>query len=575
MQDALEHIRTQKSITTISVAHRLSTIVHCDQIAVISDGAIAELGNHQALLANNGIYASLCASQGISADSTFDTKVLTVATGSKDDIEVEQPEPDVENGLTAKKAEEQVIVASEEEGLEDIYANRWRIINLNKQEWGYLFIGVIGALAVGALSPAEAILTARIVEKFYTADADKLMEEARPDILSFLFLGAAAFLGNILSGCGFSVAGYRLSARMRTLVFEAIIRRNIGWFDYPEHSVGELTSRLEADSEEVAKLTGWALGYRIRVFASLVSGVIIALVFSWQVGLTAICCVPVIMASSFVQMCCLERKSADEDESLSPESIFENGLRGIDAVQSYGLQTKVAEDYSEALIPQSKNHTKMGIVAGLVYGLSQFATFGSFAIVFYVGVELLVNQKVNFIEFFTPVLAVMFGALGIAAVNADFNAQQDGLAAASRIFKIIDEPLDEVDPFNTGGETPGSLNGSLVFKDCTFAYPTRPNKFIYYASAENNNSGFNLNIGEKQAVAFVGESGCGYVSGVCTSRYFVEFLCGPPGALIYVYLPPLTTAFILSRLAESRRDSRFFSASTMCRVVKCCWMVTS
>ena len=510
VQDALAHIRTQKFITTISVAHRLSTIVHCDQIAVISGGSIAELGDHQALLAKKGIYASLCASQGITADSTFENKALTVTAGSQDDVEIEKPTPDIENGVAKEESREEVIDPSDEEDLEeDIYANRWRVASLNKQEWGYLFIGVIGALTVGALSPCEAILTARIVEKFYTVKAEELVAATRNDVIYFLFFGAASLVGNVLSGCGFSVAGYRLSARMRTLVFEAIIRRNIGWFDMPEHSVGELTSRLEADAEEVAKLSGWALGYRIRVFASLVAGIAIAMAFSWQVGLTAILCVPIIMASSFVQTCCLRRTSTHRDEGLSPESIFENGLRGIDAVQSYGLHLKVADDYSKALIPQSKNHTRVGVMAGLVYGLSQFATFGSFAIVFYVGVDLLISQKVNFVEFFTPLLAVMFGAIGIAAVNADFNAQKDGLAAANRIFKIIDEPLDNMDPFNTGGETPGSLNGSLVFKDCTFAYPTRPNRFIYYASEENNNSGFNLSIDQKQAVAFVGESGCG------------------------------------------------------------------
>ena len=290
-------------------------------------------------------------------------------------------------------------------------------------------------------------------------------------------------------------------------MFEAMIRRNIGWFDYPEHSVGELTTRLEADAEEMAKITGWALGYKIRMFASLISGVVIALAFSWQVGLTAICCVPIIMASSFVQKCCMERQGVNQQQGLSPETIFENGLRGIDAVQSYGLQGVVGENYSAALVPQAKKHTKMGVTAGLVYGLSQFATFGSFAIIFFVGVELVVSGKCNFVEFFTPVLSIMFGALGIAQVNADFNAQQDGLAAAQRIFKIIDEPLDNTDPFSTQGVEPESLKGSFEFKNCTFAYPTRPHAPVYYSSEKND--GFSVAVKPKESIAFVGKSGSG------------------------------------------------------------------
>ena len=61
------------------------------------------------------------------------------------------------------------------------------------------------------------------------------------------------------------------------MAFESIVRKHIGWFDDPEHSTGELTTRLEGDAEAVSKTTGFQLGYRIRIFSSLLTGVIIAL----------------------------------------------------------------------------------------------------------------------------------------------------------------------------------------------------------------------------------------------------------------------------------------------------------
>ncbi len=57
IQQALDELCRGR--TTLVVAHRLSTIKNADEIAVIADGKIVEQGNHEALIANNGIYSDL------------------------------------------------------------------------------------------------------------------------------------------------------------------------------------------------------------------------------------------------------------------------------------------------------------------------------------------------------------------------------------------------------------------------------------------------------------------------------------------------------------------------------------
>lgn len=57
IQDALEKL--MKNRTSIAIAHRLSTIQHADNIIVLSNGKIIEMGNHQELLAKEGMYYDL------------------------------------------------------------------------------------------------------------------------------------------------------------------------------------------------------------------------------------------------------------------------------------------------------------------------------------------------------------------------------------------------------------------------------------------------------------------------------------------------------------------------------------
>ena len=58
--DELSHGRT-----SIIVAHRLSTVRHADQIAVVDGEHIVEMGTHDELMAKNGAYAKLCRAQSL------------------------------------------------------------------------------------------------------------------------------------------------------------------------------------------------------------------------------------------------------------------------------------------------------------------------------------------------------------------------------------------------------------------------------------------------------------------------------------------------------------------------------
>jgi ATP-binding cassette, subfamily B, heavy metal transporter len=58
-------VEVSRRSTTLVIAHRLSTVIHADEILVLEQGAIAERGRHADLLEKGGAYAKLWRAQQI------------------------------------------------------------------------------------------------------------------------------------------------------------------------------------------------------------------------------------------------------------------------------------------------------------------------------------------------------------------------------------------------------------------------------------------------------------------------------------------------------------------------------
>jgi ABC-type transport system involved in Fe-S cluster assembly fused permease/ATPase subunit len=77
-QDIQIALRTlSRNRTTLTIAHRLSTVVDADQIIVLDQGVVVERGTHHALLAENGVYARMWALQAEQQD--FGTETAAAA----------------------------------------------------------------------------------------------------------------------------------------------------------------------------------------------------------------------------------------------------------------------------------------------------------------------------------------------------------------------------------------------------------------------------------------------------------------------------------------------------------------
>ena len=115
---------------------------------------------------------------------------------------------------------------------------------------------------------------------------------------------------------------------------------------------------------------------------------VVTLYFSWQVGLIAISCIPLIIGSGIIRAKYGKRGGKGpimRDNFISPATLLERSFHDIIVLQAYGNQDKASDKYAESLEPDVEFKKKQSIMDGISFGCSQFSVFGVFALIFWIG----------------------------------------------------------------------------------------------------------------------------------------------------------------------------------------------
>lgn len=157
VQLALEKATTGR--TTITIAHRLSTVRNAHVISVLDKGRVVESGTHTALMElENGAYRQLVEHQHIEArkaESTQNSKLE--AGGALGEAHV------LKDSVTKTKASETKDKEDEEDTLPPVDSGVfWRVLRYNAKEFPFMLIGMIGAAMAGASFPISAILFSEV-----------------------------------------------------------------------------------------------------------------------------------------------------------------------------------------------------------------------------------------------------------------------------------------------------------------------------------------------------------------------------------------------------------------------------
>ena len=326
--------------------------------------------------------------------------------------------------------------------------------------------------------------------------------------MMFLAMAAGTGLGAFLQTCAFSVAGERLSFRLTTLCYRAILRKDMEWFDKREHSVGSLCERLTGDaSVAVHGVTGTRIGLIFQVFISIVTAISLSLFYSWKLAIANATFIPAIMLAAIA----LNRLLHQTDDSLSAAmaQMVSEAISNIRTVASLGKEDEFSNNYTikcHILYNNNKPINRMWssslVLRGLCIGLSNNAPAMASIVCLAYGAYLVHFEGLTYKSIYIICEALIFGMDTIGLTMAFAPDFENAKRAASRISNLLYEN-DTSNKLSAAATTVDlKIEGKIEFDDITFSYPSRPDVDVLCDLSA-------VLLHPNKTVALVGPSGCG------------------------------------------------------------------
>lgn len=339
---------------------------------------------------------------------------------------------------------------------------------LMRQKWTLLLV-LLGAAFSAALGIIYPLLTARAIEEIisetrHTWHGSPLLSVILLALLAlFLVRGAFGYLQEyVMSG-----VSQKLVLRLRKRISSKLNRLPLQYYD--THKKGDILSLVTSDLEKVADTMQTSLSQLFSSGVAVAGSIAMMFYLNWALALA-------VLASVFVSLILVavisektERRQAAQQNALGAfNSGIEEIFTGNTIVKAYGQQrnmAKTVEGLSDTLYRTGRNAQFMTFLINPVIQLLNH--FGYVAVAFG-GAMLVVSGGISVAyipAFFSYTNKTSESILNLAYL---INALQGAVAAAGRVYALLDEPEQTPDV----EELPemGVSKGAVTFDHVRFGY---------------------------------------------------------------------------------------------------------
>ena len=497
--------------TTLIIAHRLSTVRRADRIFVLGrtddnleGSAIVESGTHDELMARKGSYFALIGGQ--QADPNASAASLSSMTEEADADRVPASSAPSTFSLAAD-VEEEEDKDEQKTAMEEHKVVTSRVWSYARGHEVLVLLGVLSSIANGLVFPLIAIFFSEMLQAFTLYDDADLRFEVQKWSIAMFIVAVAGYFFNAGQIGFMSSVGERLTTKVRMDLFKAILRQDITFFDKPTNSVGALMSQLSGDTALVQYTTGQQLGAMLNSLSAMIFGIVIAFIANWKLALVVLAATPLLGAAQAAQLQLITAGEKGVSEELR-ESVgdFTECVMGIREMHAFRLYEAAAASYERLMRAPLRVAIKSDFATAFAMGMSQFITFGFYALTFWYGGKLIDDGELDFYNFMKGLFVLAFAASGAGNATTFMGDQAKAQVAVSRVFWLMDrQPPIDTNPWGEDGDERAvqadAPKGEVELKGVSFAYPMRAEATVF--------GGIDLKVEAGQTVALVGVSGSG------------------------------------------------------------------
>ena len=330
-------------------------------------------------------------------------------------------------------------------------------------------------------------------------------------VAAVLIIGVANWTGNWVRRrlIGRVIADTVLTLRQDA--FAASVNHDMSFFD--QFQSGRIISRVTSDTEEFAQV--------VLLVTDLIGQLLLVLVLtavlftiSWQLTLALLALTPFVflLAMAFRRIArMVTRKGFRAIAEVN--AAIQEAVTGISVAKNFRQEAAIYEGFSRVNRQSYSINLRRGFVLSNIFPiLNALAGVGT-AILVYFGGLTVAGGAISLGAWYLFVVSVDRFWFPMINVSAFWSQFQAGLAAAERIFALIDAEPTVRQIANDAGV---QLSGEVAFDHVAFQY----------TSQEQVLRDFSLRIAPGESVAFVGHTGAGKTSIARLIARFYEFQGG-------------------------------------------------